>query len=134
MADILHLDKDAAVLNHYRPMLEKAGHTVHSAQSSAEARQYLETARPDIIIMEVMLEEKTTGFDLFKEFQTKYPAIPVIMLTGVYAEMTEQWRADFDRDKAWLPVYRFMEKPVSSLVLVEEVEHVLHEAGHAVHA
>ncbi|MDD4004407.1 MAG: response regulator [Elusimicrobiaceae bacterium] len=134
MADILHIDKDAAVIAHYRPVLEKAGHTVISAASAQEARQCLETARPDIIIMEVMLEETTTGFELFKEFNAKYPAIPVIMLTNVYYAMTEQWRDDLDRDKSWLPVYRFMEKPVSSLVLVEEVEHVLEEAGHAVHA
>jgi len=134
MAEILHIDKDAAVISHYRPMLEKAGHTVHSAASSQEARQYLESARPDVIIMEVMLEETTTGFDLFKEFNAKYPAIPVIMLTNVYAAMPETWRDDFDKDKSWLPVYRFMEKPVSSLVLVEEVEHVLEETGHALHA
>lgn len=133
MAEILYIDKDAAVINHFRPVLENVGHTVHAAASAQEARQYLASNRPDVIIMEVMLEEKTTGFELFKEIYAKDSALPVIILSDIYAEMDEKWRDDFDRDKSWLPVYRFMEKPVSSLVLVEEVEHVLEEAGHSVH-
>ncbi|MFA6583983.1 MAG: response regulator [Elusimicrobiaceae bacterium] len=130
MAEILHIDKDEKLISYHAYILEAAGLHVHPASSAQAARAYLETARPDVIITEASLAGKTDGFDLVKEINAKYPGIPVMILTSVYDEMDDAWKDAFDRDKSWLPVYRFMEKPVSPIVLAEEVEHVLEEAGH----
>jgi hypothetical protein len=53
----------------------------------------------------------------------------MIMLSRVDEHLTAAERAAQDRDDGWMPVERFMEKPVAPEVLVYEVDH-LAKAGH----
>ena len=46
------------------------------------------------------------------------------MLTRADEHLTVQERAEQDRD-GWLPVQRYLEKPVSTDVLAYEVDHLL---------
>jgi hypothetical protein len=49
--------------------------------------------------------------------------MPMIMLTGIRKEMNLGF--GFEPDETWLPVSKFMEKPVNPRVLAEEAEKLL---------
>ncbi len=70
MAEILYIDKDAAVINHFRPVLEKVGHTVHAAASAQEARQYLASNRPVV--------KKTPGLNCLRKSMPRIPPCPLL--------------------------------------------------------
>jgi hypothetical protein len=80
---------------------------------------------PDVVVLEAMLDGGTAGFDLARTLAREFPALPLIMLSRVDETISEQDLATQDRDDGWMPVARFMEKPVAPEVVVYEVDHLL---------
>jgi hypothetical protein len=79
-------------------------------------------------VLEAMLDGATAGFDLARTLAHDFPALPLIMLSRVDEVISDRELATQDRDDGWMPVARFMEKPVAPEVLVYEVDHLLPEA------
>lgn len=104
-------------------VLEGDGFEVVAAASGEEARQKAAEEKPDLIVLDVMMETKTAGFEtarwLRENEETK--DIPIIMLTAVNQEVP--WR--FGPDDIWLPVDAFVDKPVSPETLLEEAHKAL---------
>lgn len=130
MAHILLVDDDIQLLEANTIVISANKHQVTHAHTGAEARELLARALPDIVVMDVMMEDFDSGFELAKHISVTYPALPMIMLTGVYEYMDDAWKQAFDEDKSWLPVHRFMEKPVSPTVLLYEIEAMLKDGAH----
>lgn len=73
-------DSDAVALG-LRYALEKESFRVVWAATAAEARRQLETAAPDLIILDIRLPDGS-GFDLCREFRTAGVRQPILMLTA----------------------------------------------------
>ena len=89
----------------------------------------LKEAKPDLIILDVMMRTSQEGFELSRALKSnkKYKDIPILMLTGV----KEKTGLDFKTaagDEAWLPVEEFLDKPVKPNVLLEKVEDLLQKS------
>ncbi len=134
MAHILLIDDDVDLVEMNRLALQAAGHEVSTAFSAADGRQAVERTKPDLVVLDVMMEHFTAGFELSHELSKAHPELPMIMLTGVDEYMDDAMRASQDRDGGWMPVHRFMEKPVAAAVLVHEVEALLDEVEQAAEA
>jgi len=130
MAHVLLVDDDINLLEANAIVLSANRQQVTQAHSGAEARELLIKVRPDIVVLDVMMEDFDSGFELAKHISVSYPNLPMIMLTGVYEYMDDAWKQAFDEDKSWLPVHRFMEKPVSPTVLLYEIESLLKDRQH----
>jgi DNA-binding response OmpR family regulator len=78
-----------------------------------------------VVVLEAMLDGATLGFDLARTLARECPALPLIMLSRVDEVIPARVLEAQDRDDGWLPVARFMEKPVAPEVLVYEVDHLL---------
>jgi len=130
MAQVLLVDDDIQLLEANTIVLAANKLQVAHAHSGAEARESLAKALPDIVVLDVMMEDFDSGFELAKHISVTYPGLPMIMLTGVYEYMDDAWKQAFDEDKSWLPVHRFMEKPVSPTVLLYEIESLLKDRHH----
>ena len=63
---ILIVDDDLDILEQYSLMLKADGHTVVQASSLAEAEETILTVRPDLAILDLMMDEKDAGFVLCK--------------------------------------------------------------------
>lgn len=131
MATILLVDDDVDLVEMYKAVLAHRGHDVRSACSAQEARLALEAARPDAVILDVMMESDTAGFHLAREVQQRYPGLPTVILSGIHAASGVPWR--FAPDEDWLPVVKFLDKPVQPVELAEEIERILgsNASGHA---
>jgi len=80
---ILVVDDNEAVIEIFSLVLEKSGYDVATAPSGAECIAYLETAQPDLIILDVMMGDMDgwETLDLIRKNPSTADT-PVIMLTG----------------------------------------------------
>jgi len=128
---ILIVDDDPDQRLTIRLPLESAGYTVHEATNFDEGLQAARELNPDLIILDVMMDSATAGFQLalsmhspdpdseFKDFKK----IPIIMLTAIHSTTSLR----FAPDEYYLPVEDFLEKPVNPEVLLAAVRKHLGE-------
>jgi CheY-like chemotaxis protein len=126
MAHILLVDDDQDLIDMNKAALEKKGHKVSAAYSAEEALKAVKDNSPEIAVLDVMMEDKTAGFELARRLHEKLPNLPMIMLTGIRKEMKLNY--SFEPDETWLPVAKFIEKPVNPRVLADEVEKLLEKS------
>jgi DNA-binding response OmpR family regulator len=124
MANILLVDDDTQVAAGNAVALEAVGHSVTIVSTPAEAAEVAHSEAPDLVVLEGMLQGSYSGFELAKSLAWDFPTLPLIMLTRADEHLTQAERDEQDRD-GWLPVRRYLQKPVSTDVLAYEVDHLL---------
>ncbi|MFP4055517.1 MAG: response regulator [Candidatus Brocadiia bacterium] len=100
MAKILMVDDDEGFLLAAGRLLEAAGHEVARVKSAAEARSHLESERPDLILLDVLMpgEDGFTFADNIAQ-DKELSEIPVVLVTAV-AESSGQMMYAIEHDKA----------------------------------
>ena len=125
MAKILIVDDDPDMVEAGRYVLEREGHTVTSAPSAEAGLKALDAAAPDLLILDVMMEEADDGLVFARAVRRKGLTIPILMLTSVNRAMG----LSIDKDAEMVPVDEFVEKPVDPDVLVAKVDGLLAKKG-----
>jgi CheY-like chemotaxis protein len=129
MAKILIIDDDPDIVLAVRLCLEDAGHEVLEAGNGTEGLETIKTERPDLIILDVMMDTTTEGFQLSLKLRSPDPTseyaefsdIPILMLTSIHT--TTPLR--FGPDEDYLPVDEFVDKPIDPDDLVKKVKTLL---------
>ncbi len=75
-------------------ILERAGYRVEAVQDGRAALDFLERARPDLVLTDLLLPG-IHGFDLCRQIKerTAPRSVPVVMMTGVYKSVQYQVEA-----------------------------------------
>lgn len=121
MALILLVDDDPDVIAVCRLLLEKSGHDVISATNSDDGMRMLEQEDPDLLVLDVMMEQPDDGIAMARAIRRLGNSIPILMLTAI-GRVTGM---DFARDKEIVPVDEFTSKPIDSSSFVAQVEALL---------
>jgi len=129
MARILIVDDDPDIVLAIRMCLEAEGYEVIEANSGAQGFDMIKAERPDLIILDVMMETKTEGFQMALKLHSPDPTsefvefkdIPILMLTAIHSTTPLRFEPDID----YLPVELFVDKPIDLEDLVGKVEWVL---------
>ncbi len=124
---VLLVDDDYDLLDINRMALEHAGFAVLTADNGEEGFMVASQNAVDVAVLDVMMDTPTEGFTLARQLRqdarTKH--IPLLMLTSINTEneMIGSFVrfTDRDRDQEWLPVDRFVDKPVKPEELVSMV-------------
>jgi two-component system alkaline phosphatase synthesis response regulator PhoP len=87
---VLIIDDDKNSVRFLSVLLGENGYDPVGAYDGREGLQKIEENGIDLIVLDVMMPKKT-GFVVFKELKRKdeYKDIPILMLTGVAASLTE---------------------------------------------
>ncbi len=123
MANVLLIDDDVDLIAINSTVLKSRGHEVAVAYSAAEARRRIEESVPDAVVLDVMMETQTAGFELARELNQKHPELPILLLTGVHEATGVPFK--FEPDETWLPVVEVLEKPFDPTALAEKVDDLL---------
>jgi DNA-binding response OmpR family regulator len=109
---ILCIDDDPDVLVPLKIILEAGGYAVVTALDGKEGIRIFREVKPDIVILDLMMEEVDAGIHLVKEIQALDIMVPIYMLssTGDYLHST----ADMNS----LGFAGVFQKPVNSKVLL----------------
>jgi len=129
MARILIIDDDPDIVLAVRMCLEAEGYDVIEATSGAQGIDMIKAERPDLIILDVMMETKTEGFQMALKLHSPDPTseyvefkdIPILMLTAIHSTTPLRFEPDID----YLPVELFVDKPIDPEDLVGKVEWLL---------
>lgn len=128
MADhkkILIVDDDPDVVFAVSAMLTAQGFEVISAKTGSEGLDRVRLDRPDLILLDLMIENHDTGFQVAKTLKSD-PAIrdiPVIMVSAVH----EKTGFGFDqgRDGHWMKTDAFIEKPYEPSQVIAKIKELL---------
>ena len=129
MAKILLIDDDPDIITSVRMTLESVGHQLEDARNGEEGIKKIKEDRPDLIILDVMMDTKTEGVQLALKLRNPDPTsefyalkdIPILMLTAIHSTTPLRFEPDID----YLPVELFVDKPIDPDDLIEKVEWVL---------
>jgi len=125
MATILIIDDDPDIVLAARTVLESAGYHVRDAFNSTQGFEIMQTDRPDLIILDVMMETRTEGFEFARKINdavvgeplAEFKEIPILMLTSIHSTTPTNMETDIDE----LPVEIFVDKPIDMQDLLGKV-------------
>jgi CheY-like chemotaxis protein len=125
-AKIMVVDDDPGIRDSLEAILASRRYTVITAANRTEGMDKIETEKPDLLILDIMMSSWLDGLDMSKTLKDdpRFKDMPIVMLTGV----KERTIFDF-RPRAggpdWCSVDAYLDKPVEPDVLLAEIERLL---------
>ena len=125
-AKVLIIDDDPDIVEAMKVVLESKDYQVSSAKNGEEGLKKVRVQKPNLIILDVMMEAVDKGFEVARVLKNdkNYEHIPILMLTAI----KERTGLDFKNeagDEAWLPVDDYVEKPLKPDELILKVKRLL---------
>lgn len=122
---ILVVEDEIDILESHKLVLEHNHYEVAAATNIGVAKEILEKQDIDLILLDVMMEKDSDGFNFaqYVKGKEKYKHIPIVMVTAV--NQRTKFRFDIEKDGDFLPVEKFMEKPIDPDDLVVTIRGLL---------
>jgi len=115
---ILVVDDEVGIRELLRDILQDEGYQVKLAENAAEAREYRQQFRPDIVLLDIWMPD-CDGITLLKEWHhTGLLTMPVIMMSG-------HGTIDTAVEATRIGAFDFLEKPVALQKLLKTVSAAL---------
>jgi two-component system response regulator GlrR len=107
---VLVVDDDTDLLQLLTLRLQRAGFTVRTASSGADALKRLAERQPQVVITDLRMDG-LDGLELLAEIESRYPVLPVVLMTA-HGTIPDAVRA------TRLGAYAFLTKPIDDGELV----------------
>ena len=83
MADILIVDDEADIRDIISDLLSDEGYSARTAHDADSAFTAIETAAPDLIILDIWLQgSRMDGIEILKSVKRDNPGIPIVIISG----------------------------------------------------
>ncbi|HBF35632.1 TPA: response regulator [Candidatus Sumerlaeota bacterium] len=122
---VLIVDDDQDFRMQARLQLEADGHKVVEAENTEIARQLLVDEKPDIAIVDLMMDEVDAGFTLCYQMKKTYPNMPIILATGAASETGIEFDSSTDEERSWVKADVVLNKPIRFEQLTTEIHRLL---------
>jgi len=131
---IFMVDDDADLVLVVKSVFEASGYEFASAGSAKEGLEKIDAVRPDLIILDVMMEDLVAGFrvvNALRDYEANpqnraWATTPILMLTSV--QQRTKMKFSQDVGSKLLPIDSFLEKPVKPQALLATVAELLKKA------
>lgn len=122
MSSVLVVDDDPECLE-FAELVLTPDYTVRTAGSIEQCREAMQSYRPDLLVLDVMMNHLSDGLDFTRELRESDATrdIPVIMMTSV--NRVYNYREQVPPD--YFPHNRWLDKPVKPAVLLDAVNRLL---------
>lgn len=121
MAKILIVDDDPDIVSAVSVFLDAKGQEIRSAYNKEEGLAAVESFDPDLLILDVMMDQPDDGLVMAQELRRKAFKKPILMLTA----MSRVTGFDYGKDDEIAPVDAFVEKPIDIETLWEKIQEML---------
>jgi two-component system OmpR family response regulator len=127
---ILIVDDDEDFTTTVRSVLEREGYTVVQADSGAEGLRPLRRHRPDLMVLDVMMESTTEGYGVTEaiKYTEEYAALqhtPIIMVSSIQESPDERFPRAPEVDM--IRPDRYLTKPLDLNRFLEIVRKILRQ-------
>ena len=106
---VLIVDDDPDIQESIKMVLENAGFICKGAMDREGGMKLIKKENPDLVILDVMMEEPDDGFFMAQELHAQNIRIPIIMLTSIGSVTGMKYA----KDNEMVMVDEFVEKPVT---------------------
>lgn len=122
---ILIIDDDKDYAEALRIVLANSGYAVDYAPNISDGRKAIEKNVPNLIILDVMMDKHTDGFDLCYDLKhnEKCRNIPVLMVTAVTEKTGFKFSPETDGD--YLEADDYVSKPIPVSELLTRVNKLI---------
>lgn len=122
---ILIVDDDPDYLFQLRYAIENMGFEVISADTQKEAEDIIEKIKPDLAILDLMMENQDSGFILCYKIKKKYATVPIIIASAVTSETGILFDVNTSEEKDWIKADLFLDKGIRMDQLQKEINKLL---------
>jgi len=112
---VLYVEDDPDYREAIRAMVEAGGYAVVEASTAEEGLIRYEETRPDLVIVDLMMEEVDAGVGFVKELRARGQVVPVFLLSSVGESLL------MNKDYRDLGLSSVLQKPVSSETLLSMI-------------
>ncbi len=122
---ILIIDDDKVIVRYLGKFLKDNGYKTIVANDGENGMTLIKTEKPDLIILDVMMETLFSGFEVYRKIKIDddLNKIPIIGISGMADEINVQF--DKNRDAEYFNPDEFLEKPVDKELLLKKVANLL---------
>ncbi|MFB3826725.1 MAG: two-component system response regulator [Bryobacteraceae bacterium] len=121
---VLIVDDDTDFVAAVSFYLESNGFKVLAAQDGKEGLKVARMARPDVIILDIIMTERTEGLFAAQEIRRtpELRGVPVILVSSLYSVVPD---FTVQPDASWMGCRDFLPKPVNPPQLLEKIRALL---------
>ncbi|MBN2494654.1 MAG: response regulator [Deltaproteobacteria bacterium] len=119
---ILCVDDDSDILESLKLVLEANGYIMASAPTAEEGLEVFQAEKPDLLIVDLMMEEIDAGTRFVKDLQALGNTAPIYMLSSVGDELHQSI------DAGKLGLAGIFQKPIDPDVLLATLKTKLRKA------
>jgi len=117
---IMVVDDDQDVLDGLRTIMESGGYEMVEALSAEEAKKVFQDEKPDLLIVDMMMERIDAGLNFVKMVRDSGSKVPMYMLSSVGDELSK------NISSSDLGVAGILQKPLDSEFILRVLEIQLH--------
>jgi two-component system, OmpR family, response regulator len=125
MKTILIVDDDPDQLDQMNFNVRNFGYETITAYSQKEGEEAMAKTKPDLAIVDLMMENQDSGFILSYKIKQKYPDVPVIIVTSVTSVTGLKFGIETGNDKQWIKADKYIEKGIRPDQLHREINKLL---------
>jgi DNA-binding response OmpR family regulator len=123
--NILIVDDDPDALELISMHVERFGFNAIKADSQKAGEAILEKQKPDLAILDLMMEKEDSGFILAYRLKQRYPDVPVIIATAVTKETGMVFGINYEEERKWIKADLYLEKNIRPDQLQREINRLL---------
>ena len=121
MPKVLIVDDDPDIVDSVKLVLSAEGYDVPAATTRDEGMRAVEKEKPDLIILDVMMEQPDDGLVMAQDLRHQGIKTPIVILSSI-GHVTGY---KFGKDSEVAPVDEFVPKPIAPKDLVAKVRKFL---------
>jgi len=121
------VDDDSDYLAQLSARLKATGYEVTTADGVAAAKERIAEQKPDLAVVDLMMENFDDGFRLCHFLKKADPSIAVILVTAVASETGLDFDATTKEERSWIKADVVLDKPIRFEQLKREMERLLHD-------
>lgn len=119
---VLLCDDDHDYLDQLSIQFTEFGYQVLEADSEDKAREILKTTKPNLCVLDLMIDQMDGGFTLAYQIKKQHPDVPVLIITGVTAETGLVFEKSGSGEQNWIKADAVLAKPVRFEQIRRELE------------
>jgi DNA-binding response OmpR family regulator len=126
MAKIIIIDDNRDYLFSMETFLKRKGFEVIAACDGQTAMDLIYREKPDIVLLDVMMETLFSGFEIWRRLKTdpELNKIPIISVSGMADELGVRMD-DATKDYEYFDPDAFFEKPVDREAVLKKINELL---------
>ena len=125
MKKVLIIDDDPFIREVLTTILE-GKYELKEAGSRVEGTQAVKEFQPDLVLLDVMMEERDSGFEMARQLNQneELKDTKILIITSADKKMGLAFE-EFAGDPDWLPVDDYIVKPIDSKQVLSKVEKLI---------